>query len=142
MAYQFGALPNKTNKLLKTKQKLALCKVYNLKTKDHTHQYFQHAHILKFNDLFELTTICYIQSGLHHTSPKNIQKLWSVRETDRPGLRSTQPNLNSHNNLLPNGQARLWNNNTLQSELKPSIFKAKNKTRILQQYQEETEDIH
>ena len=136
-------------KLLKTKQKLALHKVCNLKARDHTHKYFQHARILKFDDLFEHATMCYIQSGLHHTSPNHIQKLWSVRENDRPGLRNTQPNLNSHisnrqwiNNLPPNGQARLWNNNTLDRQLKPSIYKSKNKTRILNRYQEEAEDIH
>ena len=65
-------------KLLKTQQKLAIQKVYNLKARDHTHKYFQHARILKFDDLFEHTTMCYIQSGLHHTSPYHVKKLFSV----------------------------------------------------------------
>ena len=59
-------------KLLKTKQKLALLKVYSLKARDHTHKHFQHAHISKFNHLFEHITMRYIQSGLHHTSPNHI----------------------------------------------------------------------
>ena len=77
------------------KQKTAIRQIHDLKARDHTHNYFINSNILKFDNLFEHTTISYIQSGLHPTSPNRIQKLWTKREAVWPSLRSTQPNLHS-----------------------------------------------
>ena len=134
-------------KRLQTKQKQALRKVYNLKYRDHTHNYFANSKILKFDDLFQHTTISYIQSGLYHNSPNHIQKLWSMKEVGRPNLRGTHQFLNSDisprqwiNDLPPNGQARMWNTDKLDRRLKPSIFKHRHKKAILDRYTDEMED--
>ena len=84
------------------KQKLTIRRIHNMKARDHTHNYFVSSNILKFDNLFEHTTISYIQSDLHHTSPNHIQQLWAKREDTTSTTRNLTIILLSH---LGNGSA-------------------------------------
>ena len=72
---------------LRLKQKRAIRKVHGLKNRYHTHSSFVKSRVLKLNDLIEHTTLCYVQSGMHSTSPVHIKKLWTIHESERTGLR-------------------------------------------------------
>ena len=43
--------------------------------------------------------------------------------------------------LPPNRQAQIWNNCKMEKTIKPSIFKAKDKPRIFDEYNEEIEQL-
>ena len=49
---------------LKIKQKKAIHKIYNLKYREHTNQYFIQSEILKVSELIEHTTMCYMQASM------------------------------------------------------------------------------
>ena len=121
-------------------------KIFNLPFRAHTHDALTKAKILKLQDLIEHTTLCYVHSGLADKSPNHIKQLWHVKEQGRKGLRGTDAILNPIissrqwiNDLPPNQQARLWNTSNIEKSGKPSIFKNKNKRRILNEY-EDTEE--
>lgn len=129
---------------LKVKQKKAIRKVFNLKYRDHTHSSFTNARILKLEDLIEHTTLCYLNSSICTNAPDHVRALWQLKESGKEGLRCTDTKLStvfSHrqwiNDLPPNRQARLWNNNKLVTTNKLGQFKEKNKKRVLQRYEEE-----
>ena len=131
---------------LKVKQKRAVGKKFNLLFWAHTHDAFTKAKIFKLQDLIEHTTLCYVQSGLADKSPNHIKQLWRIKEQGRKGLRGTNAILNPIisscqwiNDLPPNQQAQLWNTSNIEKNRKPSIFKSKNKRRILNEY-EDTEE--
>ena len=73
---------------LLTKHKKAIRKIYNLRYRDHTKPYFVKGRILQLPELIKHTTLCYIQSGIPHTSPQNVQKLWTQKQESRE-LRDT-----------------------------------------------------
>ena len=73
--------------ILLLKQKKAIRKVYNLKYRDHTHNYFIEGKILKLPDLIKHSTICYMQKGLNRFAHPHISRLWTVRQQEREDLR-------------------------------------------------------
>jgi len=134
-----SAAKGRLNSLL-VKQKKAIRKVYNLKYRDHTLPYFHAAGILQLPELIEHSTLCYIQSGIHESSPHHIKDLWTLKEK-REGLRNDNPHIEYKtsarqwiNNLPPLSQAKLWNNDGNDKNVKPSAFKSASKKRYLANY--------
>jgi len=133
------------DKLIK-QQKKAIRKIYNLRYKDHTHEFFSKAKILKLQDLLEHTTLCYMQSGLHETSPNHVKRLWQIKSQPREALRDQGVKIHYKltkkewiNQLAPIAQAKLWNNCKLDKSCKPNAFKNKSKNTILKQYNPDAE---
>ena len=140
---------------LLTKQKKAIRKIYNLRYRDHTKPYFVRGRILQLPELIEHTTLCYIQSGIHSTSPSNVQKLWrqklDTRELRDKGIKLDfkVSNRDYINNLPPIRHAKIWNNHSNSTEFqadKPTLYKAKLKDRYrcdyVSSYTEEELQIH
>ena len=128
---------------LLTKQKKPIRKIYNLRYRDHTKPYFVRGRILQLPELIEHTTLCYIQSGIHSTSPSNEQKLWrqklDMRELRDKGIKLDfkVSNRDYINNLPPIRHAKIWNNQSNSIEFqadKPPLYKAKLKDRYLCDY--------
>ena len=128
---------------LLTKQKKAIRKIYNFRYRDHTKPYFVRGRILQLPELIEHTTLCYIQSGIHSTSPNNVQKLWrqklDTRELRDKGIKLDfiVSNRDYINNLPPIRHAKIWNNQLNSTEFqadKPTLYKAKLKDRYLCDY--------
>ena len=67
--------------ILLMKQKKAIHKVYNLKYRHHTHNYFIEGKILKLPDLIKHSTICYMQKGLNRFGHPHVSQ--SCQRTER-----------------------------------------------------------
>ena len=78
---------------LKIKQKKAIRKIYNLKYREHTNQYFIQSEILKISELIEHTTMCYMQASMWDHSPRHIKCLWEKEEKARVDLRDKPPRI-------------------------------------------------
>ena len=121
----------------------AIRKIYSLRYRDHTKPYFVKGRILQLPELIEHTTLCYIQSGIHSTSPLNVQKLWTQKQ-DTHELRNKGIKLDFKvsnrdyiNNLPPVRHAKIWNNQTNSTEFladKPMLYKAKLRYRYVCAY--------
>ena len=137
---------------LLTKQKKAIRKIYtyNLRYRDHTKPYFVKGRILQLPELIEHTTLCYIQSGIHSTSPLNVQKLWTqkhdTRELPDKGIKLAYKvsNRDYINNLPPVRHVKIWNNQTNSIKFqadKPILYKAKLKDKYLGFYVSSYTDV-
>ena len=134
------ATQNRLDKLLK-QQKKAIRRIYNLQYRDHTNNYNIESRILKLPDLIKHTTMCYMQSGLHEDSPWHIYELWKIKPTRRDDLRYTGLKLYIEHTtkdwiarLAPIAQARMWNENTLDTKITTAAFKQISKVHYLNQY--------
>ena len=90
------------------------------------------------------TTLCYIQSGTAHGSPEHIRQLWDekVPKTDAlryKGKKLDYPTTTKEwiNRQAPIAQAKLWNENEIDTAIKPDLFKIKSKEHFLQTYDSE-----
>ena len=126
------ATKGRLNSLL-VKQKRAIRKVFNLHYRDHTLPYFIQSGILQLPELIKHTTLCYMQAGTHETAPKHIKTLWPLKNK-RDGLRNENPHIEYQqsnkqwiNNLPSVAQAKLWNNDGLDKNVKPTSFKSLSK---------------
>ena len=134
------ATKGRLQKLL-VKQKQSIRKIYNLKYRDHTLEFFAKGNILQLPELVEYTALTYIHSGISKKSPYNVQQLWTIRERHRDNMRDTgslleypRSSLQWVNNLPTVAQAKLWNNCKLVKDVKPSIFKLDCKKAYLNRY--------
>ena len=132
--------------ILLLKQKKAIRKVYNLKYRDHTHNYFIEGKILKLPDLIKHSTICYMQKGLHRFAHPHISRLWTVRQQEREDLRDQSVKLSFPvtgkqwiNDLPPILHAKLWNEDTQPRNNEPEEFKRYSKQYFLSKYHMEEE---
>ena len=127
--------------VLLVKQKKAIRKIFNLKYRDHTNEYFLKGDILKLPELVEHTTICYMQTGLFH-SPQHISNLWKVRDQEREDLRDRQLQLDYKitskqwiNDLPPISQAKLWNKDIQIKNNEIDYFKQQSKIHFIKRYE-------
>ena len=82
-----------------------------------------------------------MQSGLHEDSPWHIYELWKIKPTRRDDLRYTGLKLHIQHTtkdwiarLAPIAQARMWNENTLDTKTSTVTFKQISKVTYLDQY--------
>ena len=128
----WGSAPKcRIDKLLK-QQKRAIRNIYALQYRDHTNDYFYQSKILKVPELMEHTTLCYIQSGIAPSSPEHIRQLWDEKVPTTEILRYKGKKLNYPttskdwiNRQAPIAQAKLWNENEIDTAVKPDLFKMK-----------------
>ena len=130
------------DRLLK-QQKKAIRKVYNLKYKDHTNDYFIQANILKVPELMDYTTLSYIQSGLFERSPDHIPNLWNIKSNNLHILRDRGMQIEVPftkkewiRKLAPFAQAQLWNTTASKVEwdIDPIYFKKQLKALYMSKY--------
>ena len=124
------ATPGRLKPLL-TRQKQSIRKIYNLKYREHTLQYFVKSNILQLPELITHTTLCYIHSGI--TGPPNVQHLWTIYNNPREESRTSEMQLtyrSTHrqwiHNLAPIAQVKIWNTNIqsgLNWRVSPLTFK-------------------
>ena len=127
---------------LLVRQKQSIRKIYNLKYRDHTMQYFVKGNILQLPELIIHQTLCYIHTGL--TGPPNIQQLWTIYTNQREESRTSDMHLtyNSTNKnwlhcLAPISQVKIWNQamrEGLDWRVTPITFKAHSKYKQHQKY--------
>jgi hypothetical protein len=133
------ASKGRMNELL-VKQKRAIRKVFNLKYRDHTLNYFKESFILQLPELVEHMTLCFIQSSTGELAPKHISKLWPARDRqerlrgDDLFIEYPRSNKQYVNNLPPIAQAKLWNNDTQYKGSKYEEFKRDCKEFYLAKY--------
>ena len=90
------------------------------------------------------TTLCYIQSGTAVDSPEHIRQLWDekVPKTDAlryKGKKLDYPTTTKEwiNRQAPIARAKLWNENKIDTAIKPDLFKIKSKEYFHQTYASE-----
>ena len=88
----------------------------------------------------------YMQSGLHEDSPWHIYELWKIKPTRRENLHYTGLKLHIEHTtkewiarLAPISQARMWNENKLDTKTAPAAFKQLSKVSYLDQYADKTQ---
>ena len=93
--------------------------------------------------LYTYKQICNQTCASISVCSNHIQQLWQTKEQGWKGLRGTSAILDSIissrrwiNVLPPNQQAWLWNNSNIEKTGKPTIFKSRNKRRILNEYED------
>ena len=124
-------------------QKRAIRKIYNLKYRDHTHEYFVKSNILKLQELIEYTILTYIHTSIDKFTPQNIVSLWRARQANQNmTLRDRGKQLataNTHKQWildLPNNrQAKLWNCCPVDKWLEKNPFKSDLKRHYLKLYE-------
>jgi hypothetical protein len=124
-------------------QKRAIRKIYNLKYRDHTHEYFVKSEILKLQELISYSTLTYIHSSIDKFSPQNIVSLWKKRKANQNcTLRDRGKPLHSDNShkqwildLPNNAQAKLWNSCPVDVWLDKTPFKNELKRHYLKTYE-------
>ena len=128
--------------ILLLKQKKAIRKIYNLKYRDHTHEYFIKGKILKLPELIKHSIMCYMQSGVWTYSPEHIKNLWQIRTSEVNYLRDTTLKMTYTvtskqwiNDLPPITHAKLWNNYTQPKHDEPKDFKRYSKYDLLKEYE-------
>ena len=125
---------------LRVAQKKAIRKIHNLEFRAHTHEHFIKSKILKLDDLLRYTTLTYIHSSIHETSPVNVRQLWKIKPQN-PILRDRGIKLDMHNSKkqwfidLPNNkQTQIWDQCPVDTSLEPNPFKHRLKTHYISQY--------
>jgi len=130
------------DKLLK-QQKKAIRKIYNLRYRDHTNDYFIQANILKVPELMDYTTLSYIQSGLFERSPDHIRNLWNIKSNNLHILRDRGMQIEIPftrkewiRRLAPSAQAQLWNTvaSKVEWDIDPIYFKKQLKAYFMSTY--------
>jgi hypothetical protein len=137
------ATQGRLNTLL-VKQKKAIRQIFRLPYKAHTLPYFVKGNILQLPELIRHSTLCYIQSGIEQQSPFHVKALWRPRSQSQHLLREKGIMLDypvSHKeyiNRLPLiCQAKLWNNQPFDKELKTSsrnLYKSRTKFAMINDY--------
>jgi exonuclease III len=114
-----------------TAQKKAVRKIYNLKYRESTQNYFKSGGLLKLPELIKYSTITYIHASCKEDSPANIRILWQFKPKNTAHdlrhrgalIKTSKTSKQWILDLPPNAQGRIWNEYPIELTIKTNVVK-------------------